>query len=259
LLHQKSNELRIDGDTCRQAASGAYPMANSALHVVNFFRTQRYLESRAVSHSRKGGASVTQVDVREADAVRDRPGEVEDTELIARIARGDRSALETLYARHQAALLAYLLHFTFDRGVAEELLQDTLVAVWKNAHGFAGRSSVGAWLFGIARRRAYKRLRRRAPPLLALDAADDVVDTEPEPEAALLASADRAEVAQAVARLAVAHQEVLLLTFVHQLSYAEIADVLGVPLGTVKSRLNHAKRALRDLLRAAPSRDEGDR
>jgi RNA polymerase sigma-70 factor (ECF subfamily) len=199
------------------------------------------------------------VDVREADAVRDRPGEVEDTELIARIARGDRSALETLYARHQSALLTYLLHLTSDHGVAEELLQDTLVAVWKNAGGFAGRSSVGAWLFGIARRRAYKRLRRYEPPLLALDLADDVADTAPSPEAALLASADSAEIAQAVTRLAAPHQEVLLLTFVHQLSYAEIADVLGVPLGTVKSRLNHAKRALRHLLHAARARDEGDR
>jgi RNA polymerase sigma factor (sigma-70 family) len=195
--------------------------------------------------------SVVQADVREADAVDDRPDDVEDADLIARIARGERSALEALYARHQAALFAYLLHFAPDRGTAEELLQDTLVAAWKNARSFAGRSSVGAWLFGIARRRAYKRLRRREPVYLALDAAETVADTAPEPEAALLASVDRAELAAALGRLAAMHQEVLLLAFVHQLSYAEIAEVLDMPLGTVKSRLNHAKRALRALLRAA--------
>jgi RNA polymerase sigma-70 factor (ECF subfamily) len=195
--------------------------------------------------------SVVQADVREADAVDDRPDDIEDAELIARVARGERSALEALYARHQAALLVYLLHLAPDRGTAEELLQDTLVAAWKNAHSFAGRSSVGAWLFGIARRRAYKRLRRREPAYLALDAADTVADTAPEPEAALLASVDRAELVGALGRLAAMHQEVLLLAFVHQLSYAEIAEVLDVPLGTVKSRLNHAKRALRALLRAA--------
>jgi RNA polymerase sigma factor (sigma-70 family) len=196
------------------------------------------------------------VDVREVDQVVDRPSEPDDTELVRRVALGERSALEALYARHQTALFRYLLHFTADRGVAEELLQDTLVAAWKNASSFAGRSSVGAWLFGIARRRAFKRLRRREPEHVELEAAADVAADEPDPEAALLASAQRALLAEAVGRLAAVHQEILLLAFVHQLAYAEIAEVLGVPVGTVKSRLHAAKRALRDDLGAA---DEDDR
>jgi RNA polymerase sigma factor (sigma-70 family) len=196
------------------------------------------------------------VDLREVDQVVDRPPEPDDAELVRRVAQGERSALEALYARHQLALFRYLLHFTADRGVAEELLQDTLVAVWKSAGSFGGRSSVGAWLFGIARRRAFKRLRRREPEHVELAAAADVADSEPDPEAALLASVERAELAEAVGRLAVAHQEILLLAFVQQLSYAEIAEVLGVPVGTVKSRLHAAKRALRDGLGAE---DEDDR
>jgi RNA polymerase sigma-70 factor (ECF subfamily) len=104
---------------------------------------------------------------------------------------------------------------------------------------------VQTWLIGIARRQALGRLRRRAPALADLDAVASVADPGPDPEARLLAEADREEVAAAIRRLSPAHREVLDLCFVQGLSYQEIADVLGAPLGTVKSRLNHAKRAVR--------------
>jgi RNA polymerase sigma-70 factor (ECF subfamily) len=180
--------------------------------------------------------------------------------LLARIARGDRQALADLYRHEGVALLHYLLQFTTDRGLAEELLQDTFVAVWKNAASFAGRSRARAWLFGIARRRACKRLRRREPSLAGLDGLEALPASEPEPEAALFARLDREALLAAVERLSELHREVLLLAFVHELSYAEIAEILGVPLGTVKSRLNHAKRALRALLiDQAADRAEADR
>jgi RNA polymerase sigma-70 factor (ECF subfamily) len=198
-----------------------------------------------------------EVDLREVDQVVDRPPEPDDAELVRRIARSERSALEALYVRHQTALFRYLLHFTSDRGAAEELLQDTLVAVWKNAQSFGGRSSVAAWLFGIARRRAFKRLRRRGPEHVELEAAAGVADSEPDPETALLAQVERAQLVEAVGRLAAMHQEILLLAFVQQLSYAEIAEVLGVPVGTVKSRLHAAKRALRDGLGAIDKDEDG--
>jgi RNA polymerase sigma-70 factor (ECF subfamily) len=168
--------------------------------------------------------------------------------LLACVAAGDRHALAELYAREGTSLLRYLLHFTSDRGLAEELLQDTFVAVWKNAGSFEGRSRARAWLFGIARRRACKRLRRREPPGADLDALEEMPASEPEPEAALLAGLAREALLEAIDQLSDIHREVLLLTFVHELSYAEIAGILDVPLGTVKSRLSHAKRALRVLL-----------
>jgi RNA polymerase sigma-70 factor (ECF subfamily) len=168
--------------------------------------------------------------------------------LLARIAAGDRQALAALYAREGTALLHYLLQFTPDRGLAEELLQDTFVAVWRNAGSFEGRSRARAWLFGIARRRACKRLRRRDPPSTRLDQLDELLARDPEPEAALLAEQAREALLDAIGRLNAIHREVLLLTFVHELSNAEIADILDVPLGTVKSRLSHAKRAVRALL-----------
>ncbi|HET8905971.1 MAG TPA: sigma-70 family RNA polymerase sigma factor [Ktedonobacterales bacterium] len=191
--------------------------------------------------------SMTQVGVWEVDRVADEPVD-SDSELLARIAHGDRIALELLYARVRLSVFQYLMHLTSDPRNAEELLQDTLVAVWKNAHAFAGKSSVRAWIFGIARQRAFKRLRRREPVYLTLEVADAESSGEMEPETALLASANRAELARALDQLSTGQREVLLLTFVHQLSYKEIAEVMNVPIGTIKSRLNGAKRSLRQLL-----------
>ena len=171
-----------------------------------------------------------------------------DLRVIRRIANGDREALTELYRRHGQEVLQYLRHFTADRGLAEEMMQDTFLAVWKNASTYRGEARARAWLFGIARRRACKHLPRHLPPLADPAEMESVPAPDPEPEAALLAGIARDEIRQALCRLAPIHREVLLLTFVHALSYAETADILGVPLGTVKSRLSNAKRSLRGLL-----------
>ncbi len=178
---------------------------------------------------------------------------VEDQErlILDRVARGDRNALADLYARFQAPLFRYLVQLTGDVGLAEEVLQDTLVAVWRSAAGFEGRSSIQTWLIGIARRQAHNTLRRRALPLADVAELEIVPARGPEPEDAALARAEREELAAALRCLAPAHREVLVLAFVNGLSYREMAGVLGVPEGTVKSRLSNAKRALRTLLEAS--------
>ena len=188
-----------------------------------------------------------QTRVREKERVSEYPAE-EEVRLVARIAAGERDALAELYERFQRPLFRYLCQLTPDHGLAEEILQDTLVAVWKGAAGFAGRSRVQTWLIGIARRQAHNTLRRRALPLAGPDADIDVPDPGPDPEMHVLAQADRDELAAAVQRLAPAHREVLNLNFMQGLSYQEIAEIVGVPEGTVKSRLSNAKQALRTLL-----------
>jgi RNA polymerase sigma-70 factor (ECF subfamily) len=175
---------------------------------------------------------------------------VDDAQLIRRIGRGDRQALSELYARYQRALFAYLLQLTPDYGLAEELLQDTLVAIWKSAHSFEGRSSVLTWLIGIARRQAHNTLRQQHVALTDLSAAEAMPAPDLEPEAVALAGVERAELTEAFRRLAPVHREVLLLTFVQELSYQETATILDVPVGTVKSRLSNARRALRAILDA---------
>lgn len=175
---------------------------------------------------------------------------VDDAQLIRRIGSGDRQALSELYARYQRVLFAYLLQLTPDYGLAEELLQDTLVAIWKSAGSFEGRSSVLTWLIGIARRQAHNTLRQRHVPLTALSEVEAMPAPDLEPEEVALAGVARAELIEAFRCLAPVHREVLLLTFVQELSYQETAAILEVPVGTVKSRLSNARRALRAILDA---------
>jgi RNA polymerase sigma-70 factor (ECF subfamily) len=170
-----------------------------------------------------------------------------DGPLIERVASGDRRALGEVYARFGEALFGYLLAITKDRQLAEELLQDTLVAVWQNAGTFRGRSSAKTWVFGVARRRAHDALRRRALPLAEGGELDAAPAVESGPEEALLADARREGLEALIGRLSPVHREVLTLVFFHGLSYGEAAEVLGVRVGTVKSRLHNAKRAVRAL------------
>lgn len=160
----------------------------------------------------------------------------DDAEMVQRVARGDRQALAELYGRYQRPLFQYLLQLTPDYGLAEEMLQDTLVAVWKSAPSFEGRSSVLTWLIGIAHRQAHNTLRRHKLPfvdeseLLALPAND------PEPEEWTLASIERDELAAAFRQLASVHREILALIFVQELSYQEAAQARCWPAsGSPKS------------------------
>lgn len=171
-----------------------------------------------------------------------------DCEIVQRIAIGDRQALSELYVLYQRSLFNYLLQLTPDYGLAEELLQDTLVAVWKSACSFEGRSTVQTWLMGIARRQAHNTLRQRKLPLVDESELATMPATDPEPEDFLLASATRDELVAAFQHLAPVQREVLVLILVQELSYSEVAAILEVPVGTVKSRLSNAKRALRTLL-----------
>jgi len=172
----------------------------------------------------------------------------DDQSLVASIAAGDREALAELYARYQQSLYSYLLQLTPDHGLAEEMLQDTLVAAWKSARSFEGRSTVLTWLIGIARRQAHNTLRQHKLPLADEAELACVASSEPEPEAFALNNLARDELVAAFRQLPALHREVLTLALVQELSYEETATILGVPIGTVKSRLSNAKRMVRALL-----------
>lgn len=175
-----------------------------------------------------------------------------DGAVLEAVAAGDGAALGELYRRHGRALFGYLLRMSGDRMIAEEILQDTLVAVWRGAGGFQARSSVRTWLFGVARRQALQRLRKRPAPAPAqiVDRADAALGPE---ELAVLATGGTA-VAAAVGRLPDHHREVLALVMVAGLPLAEVAGILDLSLGTVKSRLFHARAAVVRLLAAEEER-----
>lgn len=179
-----------------------------------------------------------------------------DLDLVRAVARGDTTALTALYVRHGRALFAFLYRITRDGSAAEELVQDTLLGVWRGAGAFEGRSSVRTWMYVIARRLAYRRMGRRALQVVELEAAAPVEDPGPTPEAAVLINATRDEVASLLDELSSVHREALLLFFIDDLSHTEIAEVLAVPVGTVKSRLSNARRALATLIDARAGADD---
>lgn len=155
--------------------------------------------------------------------------------------------LDRLYREIAPALLAYFRRQPALAGAAEDLLQDTFV---RALHGFdrvAASVTPRAYVFGIARHVGLDALRARRPtvalPALAADQADP-------------AAADQLEsLRAAIAALPDQHRETLLLKLQHELSYAEIAEVLGIPVGTVRSRLHHAVLLLRQTLNASPAHE----
>lgn len=156
--------------------------------------------------------------------------------------------MSELYDRFGRPLFGYLLTLSQDRQLAEEILQDTLVAVWRGAGSYAGRSSVKTWIFGVCRRQAHNTLRRHNLPLADEDKLAALPASDPGPEDVLLADVEQRELSGRLDGLAPLHREALILFFFQGLSYEESAEVAGVPVGTIKSRLSSAKRALRDLL-----------
>lgn len=171
-----------------------------------------------------------------------------DDDLLAAVARGDQESLRALYERHAEGMLRMVCRMTPSAAVAEELLQEAWLAVWRSAGSFRRESSVKSWLYGVARRQALSRLRRPEPPTSALDEARSQPDPGAGVEDVVIARAARGSLADAVRDLPAHLQEVVLLVLVDDLPYPDVAKVLGVPVGTVKSRMFHARRQLAEAL-----------
>jgi RNA polymerase sigma-70 factor (ECF subfamily) len=164
--------------------------------------------------------------------------------LVVRCQAGDRAAFAELVAAHQQRLFYFLRKMLGDRHTAEDALQDVWLAVFGDLPGLADPGAFVAWLYRIARHRVLRELRKRRRPLGSIEGHDFPVEAAPE-EAF---SADAEEVHAALDELAPEHREVLLLRFIEEMSYQEMASVLGCRLGTVRSRLHYAKGALRRAL-----------
>ena len=168
--------------------------------------------------------------------------------LLRRIGRGDESAMAAFYREHGRVVLAQVLLVTGERALAEEITQDTMLAVWRGADSFRGESSVRSWVIAIARRQTRDRLRGRRLRLVDDTFLAEQPSSGPGPEATALDRAELAEVTNAIRELPASHREVLGLVFSSGLSLPEVAGVLEVPVGTVKSRLSAARAALSRIL-----------
>ncbi|WP_328504734.1 RNA polymerase sigma factor [Streptomyces sp. NBC_00457] len=179
-----------------------------------------------------------------------RPGPGSDEALLRAVAVGDVSALTHLYERHAGALFGYLYRLAGDRMTAEEILQDTMLAVWRSAAAFEGRSKATTWIFGVARRQAHNRLRIRSGPETIGVPPLDRPDQGAGPDELAIAAAGGTPVAAAIDRLPDHHRDVIALVFVAGLPLADVAEILAIPVGTVKSRLHHARAAVAAALTA---------
>jgi RNA polymerase sigma-70 factor, ECF subfamily len=169
--------------------------------------------------------------------------------LLARVAKRDRQALAEIYARFQRPLFSYLFHLLGQKEVAEDVLQEVILIVWQKAHTFQGTAQAARWIFGIAHHQAFKALRRDASAtFIELEAALDLPDEALDPETDLLRQTTHEEIAKALTCLTPEHREVLELAFFQDFACKEISAIAGIPLGTVKSRLSYARRALKAAL-----------
>ncbi len=171
--------------------------------------------------------------------------ERDDTELLTAIADGDRAAFHEFYARHFAWLHLRLTRRCADPGLVEEAVQDTFMTVWKKAGSYRGQGDVGAWVWGIGIRQLLNRMRRRKTPAWhMLVRSDRLVSAE---ETVLLGT-EHGDLAGAIDRLSPELRAVVQATVVDGLTTREASRVLGVPSGTVKTRMMRARQQLREAL-----------
>src|SRR5213083_1736093 len=174
-----------------------------------------------------------------------------DEGLIRRIAGGDQLAMQTLFVRHRVALYRWLLRLVGDEALAEDLLSDVFLAVWRQAASFEARSSVSTWLLAIARNKALTARRRRTDAELDEAIAATIADPADGPEL-VLEKKDRAELLRhALARLSSEQGEVIDLVYYHGKSVKEVAEVTGIAEATVKTRVFYARKKLAELVAAA--------
>jgi RNA polymerase sigma-70 factor (ECF subfamily) len=168
---------------------------------------------------------------------------MDDSDLLRRVGAGDRTALKMLYERHSDALFGFLRVRLRDPFEAADIMQEVFLEIWRAAGRFEGRSAARTWIFGIARNKAADRVRRGAR-LVLTEPDHEAPDSAPDPEAVVAAASDAARVRDCIAKLSESHRSAIHLAFYQELGYAEIAEIEGVPVGTVKSRILHAKRLL---------------
>ena len=175
--------------------------------------------------------------------------ETSDEALIELIAEGDKRAMQVLYARHNVRVYRFIVRLTGNTSLAEDLVSEVFLDVWRQAEGFESKSQVSTWLLAIARYKALSALRRRSDEHLDDRMAATIEDTADDPETAVYKVDRNAIVQKCLTRLSPAHREVLDLVYYHEKSVDEVARIVGVPAATVKTRMFYARNKMADLLK----------
>ncbi len=177
------------------------------------------------------------------------PDNAHDHELLRHIAAGDRAAFDELYARYGQRLYAYAYRRMDNASEARDVLQESLLAVWLGAKSYRGEGRAIAWLLKIVHNQSLRAMRGQKHAQLT--GLESLPDPAPSPDAHGQGSEQHHALAAALAQLSTEHRSALELVFFHGLSLQEAADVCSCPLGTLKSRLTYAKKALQGELARA--------
>jgi RNA polymerase sigma-70 factor, ECF subfamily len=172
-----------------------------------------------------------------------------DEVLIARIAGGDRLAMQVLFARHHVRVYRFVLRLVRNEATAEDLISDVFLDVWRQAGKFEGRSQVSTWMLSIARFKALSALRRRPEEELDDETAGAIEDQSDDPEATLAKKEKGAVLRKCLTGLSLEHREIIDLVYYHEKSVEEVAGIVGIPEATVKTRMFYARKKLSELLK----------
>jgi RNA polymerase sigma-70 factor (ECF subfamily) len=171
-----------------------------------------------------------------------------DEALLGAIAAGDQRAMQVLYARHHVRVYRFVLRLTQDRSLAEDVVSEVFLDVWRRAGGFKGKSQVSTWMLAIARYKALSALRAHSDAQLDEHAAVSVIDPADDAETTMSKRDRSAIVQQCLSQLSALHREVLDLVYYHERSIDEVSQIVGVPVNTVKTRMFYARKRMETLL-----------
>jgi RNA polymerase sigma-70 factor (ECF subfamily) len=172
-----------------------------------------------------------------------------DEVLIGRIANGDRLAMQVLFARHHVRVYRFILRLVRNEATAEDLVSEVFLDVWRQAGKFEGRSAASTWMLSIARFKALSALRRKGEQELDDATAEAIVDDADDPQAALQKKEAGEVLRQAISHLSAEHREIIDLVYYHEKSVEEVAQIVGIPEATVKTRMFYARKKLSELLK----------
>jgi len=174
-----------------------------------------------------------------------------DELLIGRIARGDRLAMQVLFARHHVRIYRFVLRLLRDEMAAEDVISEVFLDVWRQASRFEGRSAVSTWLIAIARFKALSTLRKRREQGLDEETMEAIEEPSDNPAVAIEKLDKGEKLRLCLAALTREHREVIDLVYYHEKSVEEVAQIIGIPENTVKTRMFYARKKLGELCRMA--------
>ena len=171
-----------------------------------------------------------------------------DVLLIQRIANGDKLAMRALFAKHRTQVYRWLLRFVGNEAQAEDILSEVFLDVWRQADRFEARASVSTWILSIARFKALTARRRRPEAELDETIEATLVDPSDDPALALEKKSQGEMLRRALAYLSSDHREIIDLVYYHEKSIDEAAQIIGIPVATVKTCMFYARKKLAEIV-----------